>query len=111
MTIGLRPEDCVKFQSCSCPVCPLDPIPTVHLDGEPVCPYLLATGKAGADERYRDDPVFAVAKERLPALAAEHPPIERAVTRAARYPLRRLNIPVEKRYRHGMEQPSAAGDD
>jgi hypothetical protein len=25
----------------------LDPIPSVHLDGAPVRPYLLATGKAG----------------------------------------------------------------
>jgi hypothetical protein len=70
----------------------LDPIPTVHLNGEPVCPYLLATGKAGAFERYAGDPVFAVAKERLPTIAAAHPLIARAVERAARYPFRKPNV-------------------
>jgi len=50
----LLPTDCPKYPSCICSICPLDPRwpKAVHLPGERVCPYVLATGKAGAEQRY-----------------------------------------------------------
>lgn len=80
----MRPDQCPRFQTCNAPVCPLDPVPTVHLGGEPVCYYLLASGKAGAVERFADDPTFAECVARLPELAERHPDIGRKVQVAAR---------------------------
>ena len=58
--------------------------PAVHLPGERVCPYLLATGKAGADRRFADDPVFHACLVQMPEVTARHPDIGRRVKRAAR---------------------------
>ena len=37
-----RMETCPRFQSCSCPQCPLDEFigSRTKLEGEPACPYL-----------------------------------------------------------------------
>lgn len=86
----MTPRDCPRYERCSVPICPLDPDwPTAaHLPGEPVCPYLLASGKAGAAEHYADSPVYTAALIPLPLITARFPAIARAVTRAARYGLR-----------------------
>jgi hypothetical protein len=83
-------QDCPKFAACNAGICPLDVHRTgaIHLPGEPVCTYLLASGKVGAAERYAEDPVFAVALESLPSITARWSNIARAVERAAKYPLR-----------------------
>jgi hypothetical protein len=54
--LALVPEDCKKFETCSAPVCPFDPLwrTAAHLPGERVCPYLLGSGKEGAAEWYRE---------------------------------------------------------
>src|SRR5262245_61078724 len=82
----LIPVDCPRFQTCNASICPLDPLwpSAVHLRGEKVCPYLLGSGKAGADEKYQGDPVFAACLARLPDVTAAHPDIARRVEKAAR---------------------------
>ena len=82
----MNPEDCPKFHKCNAPACPLDPKrhKAVHLTGEPVCPYLLATGKPGAAERFADDPVYAVCLDRVEEIVNRHPDIARKVAVAAR---------------------------
>lgn len=82
----LTPTDCPRFSRCSAPICPLDPLRgrAVHLPGEPVCGYLLATGKVGAGEKYAADPVYATCAERLPEIATRWPDIGRRVARSAR---------------------------
>jgi hypothetical protein len=44
---------CPKFESCSAPVCPLDPIwrQVPHLAGERVCLYLTERAKNGGEAR------------------------------------------------------------
>ena len=80
------PGDCSKFQTCSAPVCPLDPLwpAAVHLTGEPVCRYLLAAGKEGAADRYAHDPTFPSCLVQLDPICQEHPHIAYEVQRAAR---------------------------
>jgi hypothetical protein len=97
----MNPTDCPIFATCNAAVCPLDPAwrKAVHLPGEPVCRYLLAGGKAGAVDHYRDDPAFAAVSPLAGAVSAEHPDIAKKVARAARsgFPgqhLRRRALPV-----------------
>jgi hypothetical protein len=82
----MQPQDCPKFNTCHAPICPLDPRwpSAVHLQGEPVCRYLLASGKAGAADHYRDDPTFKAVLGVLPTVLAQHPDIARRVAVAAR---------------------------
>lgn len=91
----MKPSACPRFNACNAPVCPLDAgwPRTVHLAGEAVCYYLLATGKAGAGERFADDPVFAVARETVAAIGERFPVVGRTVERAARSGFRRSNLP------------------
>ena len=81
----MDPTDCPIFATCNAAVCPLDPAwrKAVHLPGEPVCRYLLASGKAGAADHYRDDPAFAACREHLAGVCDRHPDIARQVRRAA----------------------------
>ncbi len=74
---------CPRYQTCNASVCLLDPIPTVHLSGEPVCFYLRSSGKEGAAERFKEDPIFAAVLQAAPAVLERHPAIARVVTRAA----------------------------
>lgn len=89
----MRPAHCPNFQTCNASVCPLDPTPTVHLHGEQVRPYLLASDKAGAAERFFRDQVFADCCRLLPTVVHRHPAIGRAVAEAAKRPFRRSNLP------------------
>src|SRR5262249_2063880 len=77
----LRP----KFLTCGASCCPLDPVwrTAVHLPGEKVCAYLLATGKEGATERHVDAPVFQEALVRLLKVRANHPEIGGLVEKAS----------------------------
>lgn len=79
----LDPERCPRFHSCSAAICPLDATLAAHLPGEPVCFYLRASGKEGAAERFRDDPVFAACLARLPVITGRSPDIRRRVKLAA----------------------------
>jgi hypothetical protein len=80
------PRACPKYQSCSAGICPLDPSwrRSHHLAGEPVCKYLLASGKAGAADHYQGDPVFPVAAGLVDEIARQFPSISREVARASR---------------------------
>ena len=81
----MDPTACPIFQTCEAALCPLDPSrhQAAHLPGEPVCRYLLASGKAGAADYYRDDPAFAACREHGAEVCARHPDIARQVRRAA----------------------------
>lgn len=79
----LDPERCPRFHNCSAAVCPLDLTLAAHLPGEPVCFYLRASGKQGAAERFRDDPVFAACLARLPLITGRSADIRRRVELAA----------------------------
>jgi hypothetical protein len=91
-SLPLLPTDCPRFYTCSAAICPLDPIPSYHGSGDRVCYYLLNSGKAGAAERFADDPVFQIGLERLPAIAARHPAIASAVATAARTGFKGANL-------------------
>jgi hypothetical protein len=90
----MTPTDCPRFQTCSAAICPLAPAEGYHRNGEPVCHYLLATGKAGADERYGHDPVFHACRTALPVITARFPDIGYRVTAAARTGFRKSNLPA-----------------
>jgi hypothetical protein len=92
--LPLRPQDCPKFQTCNAAVCPLDPAwPRTYMRWkEPVCPYALASGKAGAAERFAGDPVFAAVLEVLPEIRKKFLPIDRAVEKAAKSGFREDNL-------------------
>jgi hypothetical protein len=85
----MEPHQCRNFQTCGAAVCPLQPTRGVHLVGDRVCVYLLASGKVGAAERYRNFPEFTEVLRQLPELMIRFPAIRRAVKRAAKQPLRR----------------------
>jgi hypothetical protein len=76
-------------------VCPLDPAwpRTVHLSGEAVCFYLLATAKSGAIERFAHDSAFSAARQAAAGISGCFPIIGRAIERAGRSGFRRSNLP------------------
>jgi hypothetical protein len=78
------PQDCRKFQTCNAPICPLDSLwrKAVHLSGEKVCPYLLATGKDGAAEYYARQWELEAVGEKAAEVCAAHPAIARKVQQA-----------------------------
>jgi hypothetical protein len=82
----VKPRDCPRFHSCGAPICVLDPAwpKAVHLHGEPVCHYALASGKPGAAEKYADDPVYRQVLMELPLVCERHSDIKAKVARAAR---------------------------
>jgi hypothetical protein len=83
----MSPSECRNFETCNASVCPLAPMQGLHALGERVCVYALASGKAGAAERYRDFPEFAEVLANLPAVVARFPAIGKAVDQAAKRPL------------------------
>jgi hypothetical protein len=90
----MDPTLCRHFPTCGACVCPLDAHwpSAVHRPGEPVCRYLLGSGKQGAGAWYAGDPVFAAAVEQLPGILAEHPDIARKVALASRGSFRGQNL-------------------
>src|SRR5262245_45095518 len=83
----LTGTECPRFHTCNASLCPLgeDPSHTgYHVRGEPVCYYLRMSGKAGAAERFADEPAFAACLDQLPAIARHYPSIGRAVSQAAK---------------------------
>nr|UXE44386.1 hypothetical protein Hi04_10k_c2220_00020 [uncultured bacterium] len=76
---------CPKFETCSAPVCPIDPDwpSTNHLSGEKVCPYLMRTGKPGEAELLAADPVGRTALALVEEIGTVFPAIGRAVKRAS----------------------------
>ena len=51
----MKMDDCPKFESCSAPICPLDPDwrKRRHLKVERVCFYLCEAQKGGSEARFR----------------------------------------------------------
>lgn len=94
----MLPSDCDKFQSCNASLCPLDPHwrRTAHLSAEKVCSYLLASGKAGAAQRFADDRVFLACLDVLPEVTAKHPDIRRGVEKAARSGFKADNLQAHR---------------
>ena len=80
-------SECPLSHTCNASLCPLGQTPSEigwHAPGEQVCYYLRMSGKAGAAERFADDPAFAECVERLPSIVAEYPSIGRAVAQASK---------------------------
>src|SRR5262245_32337958 len=78
------PESCPRWHRCGASVCPLAPHQGVHLQGEKVCFYALASGKAGAAERFAEDATFALVVRALPEVKRRWPDIARRVEAASR---------------------------
>jgi hypothetical protein len=83
-----------------------------------VCYYLTESCKAGADERFADDPVFAECKRLLPEVSVKWPAIGRAVEVSAGKPSRKDRKPPQKAVAgvtgrggglHATPEPSIAG--
>lgn len=87
-------EDCPRFQTCNAAICPLDPAwrKAVHLPGEKVCYYLLNIVKAGADERFEENPVAQAVSEKAADVHAAHPDIAKRVARAAKTGFKDANL-------------------
>jgi len=86
-------HDCPKFDSCSAPICPLDPDWELrsHLDGERVCYYLTEYSKLAAK------PILAggltaehyqAIEQGYPKIIAAHPRIKRQLERSSKKPPR-----------------------
>ncbi len=82
----MNPQDCSRWQHCNASVCPLDPSDGCHLPGEAVCYYLRNSGKAGAGERFQDDPVFQEVRLGIGKVRERYPAIARVIDRAAKTP-------------------------
>ena len=84
-------EQCPRFDTCNASHCPLSLV-GLHLQKETVCYYLLNFGKAGAAERFQDEPTFAACVLQLPQTVAKYPNIGRSVARASKSGFRGQNI-------------------
>jgi hypothetical protein len=106
----MLPQDCPIFQTCSAPICPLDPRwPTAyHINGEPVCRYLLASGKQGAAEHYRNDPTFQACLTQLGPVCEAYPCIAKDVAEASRRGFRK---PPPRKHSQGSCNEAATGDE
>ena len=85
--------DCPKFESCSAPICPLDPDwkRKPHLDGERVCCYLTEYSKLAARPILRGVLAaqhYQAIKEGYPKVIAAHPRIKRQLQRSSSKPAR-----------------------
>lgn len=82
-------EGCLKFQTCSAPICPLDAeyLSRGHIEGEPVCFHLREWVKRDSCGLLRGDVprelVEPIAKA-CPAIIARYAPIKKALKRASR---------------------------
>src|SRR5262245_44742912 len=87
-------KDCPNFNSCNAAVCPLDPRwrSVVHLPGEKVCTYALASGKPGAAEHYADSEAFRHVLPVVQELCDRFPDIGRAVRNASRFGIKGANL-------------------
>jgi hypothetical protein len=90
----MMPRQCPAFQTCNAAICPVDPLwrAAVHLPNEAVCRYLLAAGKEGAAERYRDDPTFAAVLAQGAEVRYRHRLIARKAEAAAGSGFRGRNL-------------------
>ncbi len=84
----MTPQACCRWQRCNASVCPLDLRDGYHRSGEPVCYYLRNSGKAGAGERFRGDPVFQEVILGIGKVRARYPAIAKAIDRAAKSPFK-----------------------
>src|SRR5262245_11687426 len=78
--------DCPKWDTCNAAICPLLPDwrAQYHASGGEVCPYMPATGKAGAAERFAGNATFAAVLGVTGAVCEKYPDIARRVAEASR---------------------------
>lgn len=86
-------HDCPKFDSCSAPICPLDPDWELrsHLDGERVCYYLTEYSKPATRPILRGGLAvqhYQAIKEGYPKVIAAHPRIKWQLQRSSSKPAR-----------------------
>ena len=94
----MKSANCPKFESCSAPICPLEPDwpKRSHLDGERVCFYLTEYSKPAARPILRG----ALAREQYEAIVQAYPniiaslgPVRRRLHRSSKYPPRVGRVP------------------
>mgnify|MGYP001826245683 CR=1 FL=1 len=86
----IRMRDCLKFNRCGAPICPLDPDWRLraHLKGEPVCLYLREYVKSDARARFRGTTkaeLFVAIGNAINEIRERYAPIKRALERAKKY--------------------------
>jgi hypothetical protein len=81
-------ETCPKFQTCSVPICPLDPDwrKRKHFAEDRICPYLLEHSKAGAKAVFMGAGrgyLYQAISKATPAIRATYSRIDKAYIRAS----------------------------
>lgn len=81
-------KDCVKWDTCSAGICPLDQDwqKRTHLDDDRICSLLLESGKVDAEAVFRGmgrEEVYVLIRNVTPEVLSRHARIKRAYERAA----------------------------
>ena len=87
----MKMTDCLKFDACSAPVCPLDPQASKvrHLEGERVCFYLTEYSKPGARailKRVLPAELYGSLTEIYPDLITRAGPLRKQLQRSSKNP-------------------------
>lgn len=85
---------CPRFDRCNAPICPLDPNwqQARHVDGEPICRWMLELAKEGGEaeiSRALVDEVADLVRDAFPRIVSATPAIARRIERASLSPSRR----------------------
>jgi len=89
MMTTLKMCDCLRFDRCSAPICPLDPDwkLRVYRKGEPICFYLLEFVKPDAKAQFQGSigvRVYEAIQTSIDAMSHRYAPLCRALERAKR---------------------------
>jgi hypothetical protein len=83
----LTQSQCLKFQKCNAPICPIDPIwqKRQHMNGDRVCFYLMEAQKPNAKALFEVRSLgylYEVMVRHAPAIADTYRPIKKAIEKA-----------------------------
>ena len=81
--------ECPRFEYCSAPLCPLDPLwrERTMLKNERVCHYLSEASKPEAHERYRDRPdahLYDHASSQMKEMREQFPELDKRLDRSSK---------------------------
>ncbi|MBI4006147.1 MAG: hypothetical protein HY356_05725 [Gammaproteobacteria bacterium] len=79
-------RDCLKYDHCNAPICPLNNQESVHLKGEPVCFYFREYVKQGGKARllgYLSGEMVEKISQRLPGILSLHSDIKKQLNQSA----------------------------
>ena len=87
----LTMPDCPRYDTCSAPICPLDPLwrKRRHQKSEPTCFYFREAGKEGAEKRFSgraDRAIYLRAVEVRPLIETAHGDLWKRLQEAALTP-------------------------